>query len=67
MSETEWNASLELRNRYSANDQVRKAGTFVRELFSEEDRLGIIRLKESQYYRPGLNTAGLISSLNELF
>jgi hypothetical protein len=67
MSESEWDASLALQKQYSANAHVKKAGEFVRELFSAEDRLGIVRFKENRYFRPSLNVAGFIHSMKELF
>jgi hypothetical protein len=67
MSESEWNASLELQKKYSANAHVKQARGFVRDLFSGKDQLGIIRFKENHYFRTTLNVAGFIDSMKELF
>jgi hypothetical protein len=66
-TETEWNHALGLRDRYADEPYVIEAGLLVLEYFSALDRLGMIRLRESPYYRNELELDGFISSLQELF
>jgi len=42
-------------------------GRLVSRYFSAFDRLGIIRLRESHYYRPELQLDEFISALQEMF
>ena len=46
---------------------VLEAGRLVSEHFSALDRMGMIRLRESPYYRPELQLDEFMSALLELF
>ena len=67
ISEEEWRYGLEMRDRYRANPYVIEAGTLVSDYFSHLDQLGVVRLKESPYYRPQFQLDAFISALKELF
>ena len=66
-TEPEWKYALELRDQFKDAPHVVEAGDLVFRYFSSLDRLGIIRLKESSYYRPGLQLNDFISAFQELF
>ena len=65
--EAEWEEAIEFRKRYGDEPCVMEAGRLVSEYFSASDRPGIIRLRESHYYRPELQLGEFISALQELF
>lgn len=65
--EIEWNQALELRDRYKNERYVIEAGYLVNEYFSDLDRFGMIRMRESQYYRPELQLEEFMSALREIF
>jgi hypothetical protein len=67
MTENEWGQALELRDQYSDEPYIREAGRLVVKLFSSLDRLGMIRLRESRYYRHELQIDEFMSALHELF
>jgi hypothetical protein len=66
-TETEWNQALGFRDRYGDEPYVIEAARLVSEYFSALDRLGMIRLRESPYYRIELELDEFMSSLQELF
>ena len=66
-TEEEWRYALELRGQQGAQSYVLEAGRLVSEHFSALERLGMIRLKESPYYRPELQLYEFMSALQELF
>jgi hypothetical protein len=63
----EWEYALELRDQYGDEPYVMEAGCLVSKYFSALDRLGMIRLRESPYYRPELQLGEFMSALKELF
>jgi len=65
--EEEWEYALELRNQHGDKPYVLEAGHLVSEYFSSLERLGMVRLRESPYYRPELQLDEFISALQELF
>lgn len=65
--EEEWRHALVLRNQFRGQPYVLEAGSLVSEYFSALDRLGMIRLRESAYYRPDLQLDEFMSALQELF
>ena len=65
--EIEWNQALELRERYKDEQHVIEAGKLVAEYFSALDHLGMIRIRESPYYRPELQLDEFMSALREIF
>ena len=66
-TEEEWIYALELRDQQGDQPYVMEAGRLVSEYFSALNRLGMIRLKESPYYRPTLQLDEFMSALQELF
>jgi hypothetical protein len=66
-TEEEWEYALELRDQYGDETYVMEARRLVSKYFSALDRLGMIRLKESLYYRPELQLDGFMSALEEVF
>lgn len=63
----EWEHALKLRDSYRDNHYVVQAGDLVSRYFSSPNQLGLIRLKESPYYRDNLQVNDFISVLKELF
>jgi hypothetical protein len=66
-TEEEWGYSLELRDRYRDQPSVKEAGSIVSQYFSDSSHMGIVRMKESPYYRPELQLDDFISDIQELF
>ena len=66
-TEDEWAYALKLRDQNRGRPGMIEAGRLVSRHFSVTDRLGIIRLKESPYYRPELRLDEFTSVLQELF
>ena len=66
-TEEEWSYALKLRDQHGNQPYVLEAGRLVSEHFSALDRLGMVRLRESTYYRPELQLDEFMSALQELF
>lgn len=66
-TEDEWEYALRLRNRYKNDPFTIKAAHLVSEYFSAPERLGMIRLRESPYFRTELQNEKFMSALQELF
>jgi len=66
-TETEWRYALELRNQHGDHPHILEAGRLVSEHFSALHRLGVVRLRESPYYRRELQLNEFMSALQELF
>ncbi|MBW2642720.1 MAG: hypothetical protein JRC89_04960 [Deltaproteobacteria bacterium] len=66
-TEEEWRYALKLRDRHGNQPYVLEARRLVSEHFSDLDRLGMVRLRESTYYRPELQLDEFMSALQELF
>jgi len=66
-TEEEWKYALELRDQQGDQPHVLEAGRLVFVHFSGLDRLGMIRLRESPYYRPELQLDEFMLALKELF
>ncbi len=65
--EEEWRHANVLKDQYGNQPYVLDAGRIVSEHFSSLDRLGMVRLRESPYYRPEFQLEEFISTLQELF
>jgi hypothetical protein len=65
--EMEWKQALEFRDQLGDEPYIMEAGRLVSKHFTALDRLGIIRLRESSYYRPELRLDEFMSGLQELF
>jgi hypothetical protein len=66
-TENEWKYALQLCGRYRGHPRVVEAGRLVLEYFSSLNSLGMIRLRESTYYRPEMQLDEFMSALQELF
>jgi len=66
-TEEEWEYALQLRDHYKNDPLAKEAGNLVSEYFSTLDRLGMVRLRESPYYRPELQNEEFMSALQEMF
>ena len=66
-TEDEWRYTLKLRARYRDDPSVKEAGALVSKYFSSQERMGMIRLMESPYYRPELQNEDFMSALQEMF
>ena len=66
-TEEEWEYALQLRDQHKNEPFTIKAGHLVSDYFSAPERLGVIRLRESPYYRPELQLGKFMSVLQELF
>jgi len=66
-TEGEWEYALQLRDQYKNDPLAIEAGHLVSEYFSAPERLGMIRLRESHYYRSELQIEKFMSVLRELF
>ena len=65
--ESEWNHALGFRDQYGDEPYIMEAGRLILKHFSAFDLLGMIRLRESPYYRPELQLDEFMSALQELF
>ncbi len=63
----EWRYAIELRDQLKEHPYVQEAGRIVLEYFSSLEGLGIIRLRESPYYKSKLQLNDFMSILLELF
>jgi hypothetical protein len=66
-SEEEWRYGLSMRDHYCAEPHVIEAGSLVSKYFSTRNSLGMLRLKESPYYRSQFQLDEFVSILKELF
>lgn len=66
-TEMEWKHALRIRDQSADDSFVMEAGRLVLEHFSRLDCVGMIRLRESPYYRPELQIDEFMSALMELF
>ena len=66
-TEEEWRCALKLKDQYGNQPYVLEAGRLVSEHFSALVRLGMVRLRESIYYRSELQLDEFMSALQELF
>ena len=66
-TDAEWKFATELRDRHKENSEVIEASQIVSDLFSSSSSEGIIRLKESPYYRDEFPLKEFIQTLKELF
>ena len=66
-TEGEWGYALKLRDQNRDQPYVIEAGHLVSKHFSAIDRLGMIRLMETPYYRPELQLDEYMSALQDLF
>jgi len=66
-TEAEWREAGSLRDECQQHPLVIEAGEIVAEHFAEPARLGVIRLRESPYFRDQFQLRDFASALGELF
>lgn len=66
-AEEEWRNALELRNQHMKHPYMQEAGDIVLKFFSTLNSPGMLRLRESPYYRSELQLNEFMSILLELF
>ncbi len=66
-TEQEWETGLEMRDQHDGEPVIEEARQLVSEYFSTLERVGMIRLRESPYYRTQMQLDEFISALQELF
>jgi len=66
-TEGEWNQAILFRDMYLTDPFMIKSGHLVSKHFSTPESLGLLRLKESKYYRSDFELDTFISALSELF
>lgn len=66
-TEAEWREALVMRKRHAGDSYVREAGQLVERYFADLDCLGMIRLRESRYYRSELQLTEFMSAMKDLF
>ena len=66
-TEREWEQAIIFRDMYLTDPFMIKAGHLVSKHFSTSESLGLLRLKESKYYRSDFELDSFISALKELF
>ncbi len=65
-TEKEWNDASELRAPHRAAPVLVEAAQIVKDHFSRQDGLGVLRLRESPYSRPDLQLDEFLAALHEL-
>ena len=63
----EWRRAIQIRDQKGDDPYVVEAGRLVSVYFSGLNSLGIIRLRESRYYRAELQLDEFIPALKDLF
>jgi len=66
-SEEEWDQALELQRRHREEPAMNEATRIVKENFASTTSLGMLRMKESPYYRQEMQANEFLQALNELF
>jgi hypothetical protein len=66
-TEIEWNQAIGFRDEMVKNQKVIASRYLVSKHFSVRNRIGIVRMMESPYFRPELQIDDFISALKELF
>ena len=67
MTEEEWEVALELHKKHRLDAKMIEAGELVHQLFRDESSLGVLRLRESNYYRSDFQLNEFLRALNDLF
>ena len=67
MSESEWEQALALCVRHSSDPIFKEAVMIVNQYFDTISSIGVIRIKESPYFRKELNLSAFMKALRDLF
>jgi hypothetical protein len=66
-TEMEWTQARTIRDQNAEEPYIIEAGNLVSKYFSELNQMGMIRLRESPYFRPELRIDEFMDALKELF
>ncbi len=66
-TEKEWKTALQMRDQHDGDPIIDETGQLVSVYFSTLENLGMIRLRESPYYRTQMQLLEFMSALQELF
>lgn len=66
-TEPEWQLALELKALHKKDPIALEAGRLIGDYFANLEQPGVIRLRESPYFRPDLQVDDFMSALKELF
>jgi hypothetical protein len=66
-TEAEWETALRFKAVHLENPIISEAGRLVAGNFSEVDQLGMIRMRESKYFKPDLQIEDFMGALKDLF
>jgi hypothetical protein len=67
MTSREWEESLQLAEKYKHSSKAQEASGIVHEMFKDELSPGVIRLRESKYYKPSFQLVECLRALKDLF
>lgn len=67
MTSREWEESIQLSEKYRSCAKVQEAVCIVNEMFKNELSPGVIRLRESRYYKTSFQLAEFLKALKEIF
>ena len=67
MTSREWEESTALHQKHKNSNKVKEAAVIVDEMFRNETSLGVIRLRESRYYKTSFQLAEFLRAINDLF
>ncbi|MFZ2656665.1 MAG: hypothetical protein WAX69_17155 [Victivallales bacterium] len=67
MTGREWEESTALSEKHKNNIKVEEAAGIVDGMFKDESSIGVIRLRESRYYKDGFQLAEFLKALKDLF
>ena len=66
-TEAEWETALNFKAILQEHPIISEAGRLVKGNFAEVDQLGMIRMRESQYFKPSLQIEDFMGALKDLF
>ena len=66
-TEREWSECLEFTKTLKADSVIIQAGEIIAEYFADMEKLGLLRLREHEYYRPDFQLDDFIAALREVF
>ena len=67
MTAREWEESLSLSGKHKNDSKAKEAAGIVDEMFKDALSLGVIRLKESKYYKADFQLNDFLKALKDLF
>ncbi len=67
MTSRDWEESLSLAKKHRNNIKLKEAAGIVADMFRDESSIGVIRLRESKYYKYSFQLSEFLMALNDLF